>query len=437
MRISILGALVASVFFQPLPPAKAQQSIDQAVKECRSPDDKIRLKGCTAVIESGGSKSAIALGEALDGRCWALHVQGKFEAAIADCKKAISLRPKYYYAYVNLGTAYLGAKDYPSALAAFNQATQLKSNAAWPFIKRAQTYTAIGKNDAALAEFRRALELEPTNYDAKAGIEGIESQNGRLKTIDVASAVEIQKSALPKATDGSAVRRHVALVIGNSAYLKFPRLENPTSDAEDTARMFRQQGFEVITGTNLSRSEMEEALISFGKKARSSDTAIVYYAGHGLQHQGINYLIPVDASLTDETDLRKLIKLQDVIADLQAASKIRILIVDACRDNDAVQQLASTLPKSRSSAFARGLAKTEADGTLVVFATQPNKVAADGAGRNSPFTAALLARIRQPSVDVRVLMARVRSDVVEATRGAQRPEVWDSLIGEFTFSGLN
>ena len=118
------------------------------------------------------------------------------------------------------------------------------------------------------------------------------------------------------------------------------------------------------------------------------------------------------------------------------APPIRILIVDACRDNEAIKQLAARLPAMRSAAFARGLAKVDAaDGTLIAFATQPNRTAADGTGRNSPFTQALLKHLPTPGLELRTLMTRVRAEVVNVTGGTQRPEVWDSLVGEFAFRG--
>jgi uncharacterized caspase-like protein len=247
----------------------------------------------------------------------------------------------------------------------------------------------------------------------------------------------VQVAVAPPAARAPAVAdRRVALVIGNSAYTTFPRIPNPRHDAEDLAASLKALGFDVLLGLDLSRSRMEDMLIEFARKARSSDTALVFYAGHGLQHNGINYLAPVDAKIDDEGDLRRLINLQDVMNDLQSASKVRILIVDACRDNEVIKQLAGRLPATRSAAFTRGLARVEAaDGTLVTFATQPNRVAADGQGRNSPFTQALLKHLATPGLELRVLMTRVRSDVVSSTGGGQRPEVWDSLVGEFAFRG--
>ncbi|GEC17303.1 caspase family protein [Nitrobacter winogradskyi] len=227
----------------------------------------------------------------------------------------------------------------------------------------------------------------------------------------------------------------VALVIGNSRYNFFPKLANPEHDATDLAAILRSTGFKVVFGTNLPRITMENAIATFVKNARTANASLVFFAGHGLQYQGVNYLAPVDGQLSDETDLKKFIRLQDVIDDLQNTPGVRILIVDACRDNDAITQLAASAPtpKSRSIGLQRGLAKVEADGIFVAFASQANKVASDGNGRNSPFTASLLKRIVEPGVELRTIMTRVRGDVVTATHNAQRPEAWDSLIGEFTF----
>jgi hypothetical protein len=231
--------------------------------------------------------------------------------------------------------------------------------------------------------------------------------------------------------------RRIALVIGNSAYSFFPRIVNPRNDAEDLSDALRGLGFQVSIGTDLKRSDMEDTFIHFARQSRGADTALIFYAGHGLQYNGINYLVPVDAQIEDESDLRKLISLQDVIADLSGASRVRILIVDACRDNGLVQRLSAKMPASRSISFSRGLAHVDgADGTLIAFATQPNRVADDGNSRNSPFTKALLKHLPTPGLELRTLMARVRAEVVAATAGAQRPEVWDSLVGEFAFKSI-
>jgi len=224
-------------------------------------------------------------------------------------------------------------------------------------------------------------------------------------------------------------------VIGNGAYAHIPALAKPTNDAEDMAASLERLGFKVTLGLNASRTEMEDLLDRFARSAEGADAALVFYAGHGLQHQGVNYLAPVDAKLTSENDLRRFISVQAVLEDLSRARNIRVLILDACRDNEAVKQLAAALPKTRSAAFSRGLAEVKAEGTLVAFATQPDRVALDGeeGARNSPFTASLLRHLPTPGQDIRLLFTRVRSDVLKATNGQQRPETSDSLDGEFAF----
>ena len=250
----------------------------------------------------------------------------------------------------------------------------------------------------------------------------------------VVSAIVLAVCSIGLLCEPAFAERRVALVIGNSAYAAFPKIPNPRNDADDVADALKALGFDVLLGKDIKRADMEDLLIRFARKSDKVDTALVFYAGHGLQHNGTNYLVPVDARIEDEADLRKLINLAQVINDLQSAARVRILIVDACRDNNVVQQLASRASATRSTGLTRGLARIDgADGTLIAFATQPNRVAADGAGRNSPFTRALLKHMPTPGLELRTLMTRVRSEVVSTTDGAQRPEVWDSLVGEFAF----
>jgi uncharacterized caspase-like protein len=231
--------------------------------------------------------------------------------------------------------------------------------------------------------------------------------------------------------------RRVALVIGNSGYSALTAIPNPRNDAREIGDALKALGFEVMLGIDLRRADMEDLLIRFSRSMSKADTALVYYAGHGLQHNGTNYLVPIDARIEDEADLRRLVNLNAVIDDLQNAGRVRILILDACRDNEIVQQLARRLPATRSAGLTRGLARIDAaDGTLIAFATQPNRVAADGEGRDSPFARALLRHLPTPGLELRTLMTRVRSEVVSSTAGAQRPEVWDSLVGEFVFKKM-
>jgi uncharacterized caspase-like protein len=211
-----------------------------------------------------------------------------------------------------------------------------------------------------------------------------------------------------------------------------PQLPNPPHDAEVIANTLKKLGFEVDVVTDATKQIMEDAVARLARKARDADVTLLFYAGHGLQDQGKNYLAPVDATLSDETDLwRRFVRLDDVLGVLADAKGARILLLDACRDNHAVEALRAAVPKSRSAGISRGLARIpHAEGQLVAFATQPDRVAVDGEGADSPFTTALVAHLAEPGVELRTVLTRVRVDVAKATNRDQIPEVADSLLGE-------
>ncbi len=227
----------------------------------------------------------------------------------------------------------------------------------------------------------------------------------------------------------------VALVIGNSAYKQAPALANPKNDAEGVAESLKRLKFDVLAGTDLDKPAMERLLQAFSLKIETADVALVFYAGHGLQVNGRNYLVPIDAKLDREADLVFQAVPLDVIQGLMEQSqRTSILILDACRDNPLARSLARTMG-TRSAAIGRGLGETTAGiGTLIVYATQPGNVALDGAGKNSPFTAALLANVETPGLEVRQVFTRVRQAVIQSTNGKQVP--WDSssLTGDWFFT---
>jgi uncharacterized caspase-like protein len=229
----------------------------------------------------------------------------------------------------------------------------------------------------------------------------------------------------------------VALVIGNGAYTSLaPALPNPPRDAAAISAALSELGFTVDTVIDGTKNAMDDALARLAREARTAEVVLLFYAGHGIQDQGRNYLAPVDATLADETDLRRrFIRLDDVLDDLSSAKGARILLLDACRDNDAVEALRTAVTPSRAAGVTRGLARVSvADGQLVAFATQPDRVATDGEGENSPFTAALVKHIRTPGIELRTVLTRVRGDVAAATGSDQIPEVSDSLLGEIYLS---
>lgn len=235
------------------------------------------------------------------------------------------------------------------------------------------------------------------------------------------------------ATPAAAAKR-VALVIGNGAYAAVPALANPRADAEAMAAALRQLGFEVELGVDLDLREMRDIVQAFAQQLQGADVALFYYAGHGMQVYGKNYLLPVDAELTSLADLDfESVPAGLVLAQMERSPAVKIVILDACRNNPFEKQLTRAIGSSRAArALSRGLAPIEtAGGTLVAYATDPGDVAADGEGQHSPFTAALLEHVAAPGVEINTMFARVRADVYRATDTQQRPWTETSIIGEF------
>lgn len=227
----------------------------------------------------------------------------------------------------------------------------------------------------------------------------------------------------------------VALVIGNGAYAHAPHLPNPTHDAEGVAAALRRIGFDTILGVDLDQNGMQDATIRFSRVARAADIAVFYYSGHALQVAGVNYLVPVDIQLHDEGDLRRMTKLDEVVADVHQAKTLRILVLDSCRDNPLAEELKRSIGTTRSTSIGRGLAKIDSpEGMIVAYATQAGRTADDGSGYNSPYTAAFLKNI-EGKEEIGTIFRRISSDVYATTKQAQLPELSLSLIGEFYLNG--
>ena len=223
----------------------------------------------------------------------------------------------------------------------------------------------------------------------------------------------------------------VALVIGNGAYATLPKLANPPTDAAAIAARLRTLGFDVMEGIDLGKAAMDESVRSFGRKAVAADVALVFYAGHGVQVGGRNYLVPVDAGLpTREQDLRyDFVDVAGIMGELAGTKRLRIVVLDACRDNPIPSELQRSV--GRGLAADRGLAAPPGlDNTLIAYATAADATAADGGGRDSPFTTALLNHLGDPGLDVRLMFGRVRDEVRRATDNRQNPFVYESLGGD-------
>jgi uncharacterized caspase-like protein len=225
--------------------------------------------------------------------------------------------------------------------------------------------------------------------------------------------------------------RRVALVIGVSKYQQVPRLANPARDAEAMSSLFKKAGFDVVDSErDLGISDLRRVIREFSEISRDADISVVYYAGHGIEVDGTNYLVPADAKLLSDFDVEdETVSLERVLKALDPVKRLKLVILDACRDSP----FARTMKRSVASrSIGRGLAKIEPamSDTLIAFAAKAGAVANDGDGQNSPFTAALIKHIAEPGLDLRLAFGRVRDDVLRTTSNHQEPFVYGSLGGQ-------
>lgn len=450
---------------------------DRACYNPKFPDAVI--KACTQLINSGKLKGA-ALSTAYNNRGLAHNHKADYDRAIQDLSEAIRLDPNNSSAFNNRGMAYNYKNDYDRAIIEFGIAIRLDPGKFSAFNNRAFSYSNKREHDRAIADASEAIRLNPKNafayknraasYEGKGELEkaladfqaalriGFGSSPNKIaerEAIDggrrieeklAASKLAAVKPAAPKpvasqpqehtpppAAAAPAVQSEirVALVIGNGRYRHAGALANPANDAADIAAALRRIGFEVVEGADLDRRAMEDKVREFSRKLDRADLALFYYAGHGLQVSGRNYLLPVDSKLERPGDLTfEAMDMSQVLAQMEAEQRVNLVFLDACRDNPLSRSLARSMG-TRSSTVGTGLAQIHsALGTMIGFATQPDAVALDGDGRNSPFTTAMLKHLSTPALDIAVLMRRVRADVVSATRGKQVPWDHSSLIGE-------
>ncbi len=229
--------------------------------------------------------------------------------------------------------------------------------------------------------------------------------------------------------------RRVALVIGNANYVNAPPLENPRNDAEDIAGALEAVGFEVIKGFDLDRAGMDRTLRDFARTLPGASVGLFFYAGHGLQVSGHNYMMPIDAELSTAAALDfEMVRMDLVQRVMEREIPSNVIFIDACRNNPLARNLARALG-TRSIEIGRGLASIESGrGTLISFSTQPGNVALDGTGRNSPFAKALLKHMHAPGEDLSNILIRVRNDVMSETAGKQVPWEHSALTSRIFLS---
>jgi len=240
-------------------------------------------------------------------------------------------------------------------------------------------------------------------------------------------------AALLVSGDAAFADKRVAFVVGNAAYRNVPQLPNPAIDAKAIAAVLRNVGFDVVEGTNLTRDKMTEKLLDFGKRAEGADIAVFFYAGHGIAVNNVNYLLPIDADLKSEMDVKlgAAINVDLTLEQTMADAKVKLVFLDACRDNPFAARIRSA-KATRSVSVNSGLAEMKSgEGTLIAFATGPGQTALDGdVGNHSPFTRALISNIAKPGVEIQQAMTRVRAQVNEETNKNQLPWGHTNLTGE-------
>lgn len=389
---------------------------------------------------------------------------GNMSAANSDIETALRLDAKSSFAYSARGTLHLLQRDLDHALADFEQALALNSKSTAALRGRGTVRWRRGETEAAVVDFNEALRLGPQDPESwalrgefweaqgdikKARADYETAAAKRTASLSERVAVNLARRRLvslnnvtgpsaasqhqiaPKAASASVsatAERRVALVIGNAAYASFAELTNPRRDAEAMATIFRKIGFEtVIAEQDTSREKMVTALRRFADEADKADWAVIYYAGHGIEVNGVNYILPVDASLKSDRDVQdEAVPLERLIATIEGAKKLRLVILDACRDNPFVPKMRRTIA---SRSIGRGLASVEPEGgTLVAYAAKHGQVALDGGdGANSPFVEALLQRLTIPNVEISKVFRLVRDDVLNSTGRRQEPFVYGSL----------
>jgi Caspase domain len=244
----------------------------------------------------------------------------------------------------------------------------------------------------------------------------------------IAHVLGIIALALLACLSPALAQKKVALVIGNGAYQNATELPNPPNDARDMEGVLKVMGFDVVSAFDATKQDMDAKIRAFADKADTADVALFFYAGHGMQVAGKNYLIPIDAKLETSTALDfETVDAENVIRYMSTDSRVGLVFLDACRDNPLSRRFQK---KSRSAAVGSGLAtRTGSDPNLMIaFATSPGEVALDGNGRNSPFTAALIKYLPQPKKELKAVMTDVKADVQKSTDKEQIPWSHDNLV---------
>jgi len=430
-------------------------------------DPDAAIVACGRIISHGQTKGGYSLPVAYVHRGQAYQDKADFDHAIADFSDAIRLKPAMsgYFAMRGAAREKSGAVD--GALSDFRQSANLDAanQEALSGIKRIET-RSMAAPASAVASARpagpasssvpapppeavvttaadphaapvppAALASAPVSPVVVASTAVAASAAVAASSAMPAPGIVAASASMPAPPPASAAQAgaRVALVIGNGAYVNANALPNPPNDAKAIAGVLRQIGFDVQEGVNLNRADMESQFREFLHKATNASVVLFFYAGHGMQVDGKNYLVPVDAKLAQASDLPfETIEIDKLMEALGDPGHTNIILLDACRDNPLARSFASHLPAARSAAVGGGLAAYSAvgTGTLIAYATAPGQTALDGQGADSPFTTSLMHILPTPGLEIRQVLTRVRAEVAAATGNRQIP--WDnsSLMGD-------
>jgi tetratricopeptide (TPR) repeat protein len=408
-------------------------------------------------------------------RAEAWRLKGDLDRSLADVDQAITIDPNDPLNYARRADTLRYRGDYQLSLGEYDRALAIMTDYIPAFTGRGLAFERLGDVAAARREFQKALRSQSHLANLDYSKSSLETARARLAALDSgaplpvilpaprraesATSIPTPSVAAPlvaesaaRATSASQGRR-IALVIGNAKYRSAVQLGNPENDAQAIGASLRNIGFDSVTvQTNLTRESLSDALRTFSSEAKTADWAMVYYAGHGIELNGVDYLVPIDAKITSESDaISQAIPLADVTASIEGARKLKLVLVDACRDNPFLAQSrrpttpavvissaaggeAGTRSLNQSLGPAKGLAQVKTGvGTLVFFAAKEGQAALDGDGADSPFAVAMLQRIATPGVEIGKVFRLVRDDVMEATAGRQEPFVYGSLPGSEDF----
>jgi tetratricopeptide (TPR) repeat protein len=410
------------------------------------------------------------------------------QSALDDFNAALSIKPDLYRALADRGHLRTVTKDFDGALADFAEAERINPTGPMALNFRCQTYAAMGQFDKALADCNSVIEKAPKDLFAVTSRADTEQAKGDLTTalkdynfvlglnpnhvrahtgrgqlfekkhdlaqaradyrsaafaltpydnFDLGLARQIARERLaaltPQAPAPTDKLRKIALVVGNGAYRNVQELGNPPRDAKLVAAALKDVGFQTVTLSNdLTRDKFFETLRAFATDAETADWAVVYYAGHGFEIGGVNYLVPIDAKLAADKDAEtEAVALEQVIAAVGGARKLRLVMLDACRDNPFAPTMQHTMEMKLVD---RGFSDIEpAAGFMVVYAAKHGETALDGDGVDSPFATAVARDIKEPHVEVRKLFDLVRDDVWSASRHQQQPFTYGSPPGREDF----